>query len=106
MKDLGRNWVDRLAANSRVPAYTFDEKVKSVLKSLICEELGPVYYEICEEAVSIVSNDLKQYITHLPEGKVKKRLSQFVESHVPKLISQIDAVNLSNECNDCFLERF
>ena len=105
-KNLGRSWVTRLDSNSKFPVYTFDEQVKIVLKQLIHEELGPVYYDICEEAVSIVTNEAKQYIVHLPDGKVKNRLSQFVESHSSKLIDQIDSVGPLIENSDQFSERF
>jgi hypothetical protein len=103
MSFANRNWVETLAANSKRPVYTFDQRVKFILKRLIQEELGPVYQEICEEAVVIAAKEAKQYIYHHPEGPVKNRLSRFVDSHVMTLVKRIDNGDREMQENHDFL---
>lgn len=105
MNETGRQWVRKLS-HKHSPAYIFDQRVKTILKSLIIEELGPVYDDICEEALSIAAKEAKHYIHCCSDGKIQKKLLSSIDLHVQKLANRINNGNSSIDMQHEILEDF
>lgn len=86
-----QSWAKKLQYKNAPIAELFANRLRAITRDLIVEELGPVYQEIREEALSIALGEISEITSKEPEAKWTKRVNHSINGCISKIKKKIES---------------